>query len=753
MKKLGELLQEAGVLDAASLQRGLARQKQTGQRLGDALLEMRLVTEDQLFDTLAKQLQIPIIAEPKLLMVEVQRAVIDMLQPTFAWEHLVLPLLSDPGKTQLAIVTAEPNDPRTAAAIRRATGVANVKPYLAKRSAMRKVIEKYYGPAPAAPAVAMDELVLGDDEATTDDPSPPRSPAPPAAAQRQVERVTRPSGSPARPAQPVGSPPAVSAGADDATGTVRAKVSKQRVIKRVIVADNNRSVAAGVKKSLETEGYTVETASSPDEILNLIKSKAFDLVVVKGAIAENIGELERRVRAIFPNIEFRVVPSFATALMGDPVPYTRLTDFMFDGFDLFLALLERGDAKARARAQLNARYAKMLGQRLQLPRKAIDEIYLAAYLDAVGDVIVRQRGGDPSDRGMARKLALELFRNINPPYDAETLLVAAEERFDGSGPRGMKGEAIPLGARILAVVFGYNDAKGIPREQLQKFMREMADRMYDRRIVENFLGILKSEEMLGEVVGKVEAAGNILIVDKDVAHTSTVELRLANEGYRVAVCGDGQAALEMAKQDPPSLILSEIALPRMDGFNLCMTLKSDPRTQNVPFVFVSGKNDEFNSNKAMDLGADDFIGKPVNVEFLLKKLQRFLVKPKAAAPASGGSGGSLAVLGVVELIQTLSLSMKTVKLELRHDKQGGGALFLESGRIVHAVTDSKSGEEAFYQIATWADGSFQIHSNQTTKDKNIGVSNDFLILEALRRIDEAEAGISQEGKEAVVTKR
>src|SRR5207253_1386267 len=125
------------------------------------------------------------------------------------------------------------------------------------------------------------------------------------------------------------------------------------------------------------------------------------------------------------------------------------------------------------------------------------------------------------------------------------------------------------------------------------------------------------------------------------------------------------------------------------------------------FVFVSGKNDEFNSNKAMDLGADDFIGKPVNVEFLLKKLKQFLVKPKAASSSGSNSGGRLSDFGIVELIQTLSLGMKTVKLELRHDQQGRGVLYLENGRIVHAGTEERAGEEAFYQIATWADGGFE----------------------------------------------
>ncbi|HVO30315.1 MAG TPA: response regulator, partial [bacterium] len=496
-------------------------------------------------------------------------------------------------------------------------------------------------------------------------------------------------------------------------------------------------------------------AHSPEEILNLLKGKNWDLVVVKGAIAENISELERRVRSLFPTLEFRVVPSFATALMGDPVPYTRLADFAFDAFDLLLGLIERGNAATRARAQTNARYAKLVAQRLMLPRKSVDEVFLAAYLDALGDAIVRARGGDVGDRASVRRLAIELFRNVNPPYDIETVLTAVEERFDGGGPRQTRGELIPMGARILAVVFGYNDAKGIPRDKLQKFLREMSGKIFDPRIVETFLQILKSEELLGDVGGVIESAGSIFLVDKDVNHTSTLELRLANEGYKVSVFADGQQALDAARANPPSLVIAEIAVPRVDGYNLLMTLKGEDATANVPFVFVSGKNDEFNQNKALDMGADDFIGKPVNVEFLLKKLAKFLVKPKPVAPVAPSEGvrGRLADLGLIELIQTLALGMKTAKLDLTHPAMGRASMFLEEGRIVACDTADKHGEEAFYQLATWADGDFVILANHKTDNRNVAVSNDFLILEALRRIDEGEAGISQDGKESTVKRK
>src|SRR5579859_2764326 len=131
MKKLGELLKEAGVLDEVGLSRGLTRQRDTKKKLGETLLELRLITEDQLFDTLGRQLEIPIIAESKLSIVDVQRPVIDLLPAKTAWELMVLPLLVDPQRKQLAVVTCEPNDPKVIEGVKRWTSIPQVKPYLA----------------------------------------------------------------------------------------------------------------------------------------------------------------------------------------------------------------------------------------------------------------------------------------------------------------------------------------------------------------------------------------------------------------------------------------------------------------------------------------------------------------------------------------------------------------------------------------------------------------------------------------------
>src|SRR4051812_40961422 len=120
MKKLGELLKEAGVLDDAGLQKALARQKQSGRKLGETLVELRLVSEDALFDVLAQQLTTPIIGEAKLLQVEVSRGVLDLLTAADAWALQAIPLLVDANRREVKVVTCEPNDPRIVAGVRKA---------------------------------------------------------------------------------------------------------------------------------------------------------------------------------------------------------------------------------------------------------------------------------------------------------------------------------------------------------------------------------------------------------------------------------------------------------------------------------------------------------------------------------------------------------------------------------------------------------------------------------------------------------
>lgn len=739
--KLGEILIEAGILDEAGLRNALAEKSRTGRRLGETLVDLKAITEDQLYWALSRQLQVPLIPEAKLQMVEVPPDVLALVPVDLARRRRVLPLLVESAKSTISVVTSEPNVVSVLEEIKRVTGMAYVRAFLAKRSAVMAAIGRTYGASGEEPRADITDSALILEEVPNKSSAPP--PPPPSAIGR-IELEKR------QPSAP--RPPAPSAAPPPPPGQARQQA------KYVLLADPSKQVANGAARILSTEGFEVTIATSANELIAALKGSAFDLIVVKGTLTHNMTELEQRVRAVFPLIEFRVVQSFATAILGDPVPYARLSEFTFDALDSVLSLISSVDSHTRKRAHQFAQYGKLVAQRVSAPRKLIDEIYFAGLLEGFAPALARRRGGDAEiPRQTARTVALNLFANANPPYEVGTILRHVDERTDGSGqPEGLRGEHIPLGSRILAVIGEYIETteplsgKGLPKDQVIKLLREMAGRKFDHRIVEAFLSILRNEMILGNLASGVATAGGeeILLVDKDVATTSTLELRLVNEGYRVVVKEDGKEAYEYASQTPPALIISEIALPKMDGFNLCMELKSAEATQEIPFLFLSGKSDEFNMTKGLEIGADDFLPKPVNVEFLMTKLKRF-VNRKPAAQTGDGVSGRLAEMGLVEMVQILGVGMKTVKIALEHPPPtvDNGSLFFQEGNIVHASTNTAEGNEAFYELVGWPpDTTFRIIPNEQPPERNVTVGNDFLILEALRRIDEAGAGIDQSEK-------
>jgi len=87
------------------------------------------------------------------------------------------------------------------------------------------------------------------------------------------------------------------------------------------------------------------------------------------------------------------------------------------------------------------------------------------------------------------------------------------------------------------------------------------------------------------------AKGNLLIVDDDLSARQTMEGLLAPEGYEGRCAPNGQTALTFSQEDPPELILLDIRLPDMDGYEVCRRLKEDHRTQDIPVIFIIGLED------------------------------------------------------------------------------------------------------------------------------------------------------------------
>lgn len=118
--------------------------------------------------------------------------------------------------------------------------------------------------------------------------------------------------------------------------------------------------------------------------------------------------------------------------------------------------------------------------------------------------------------------------------------------------------------------------------------------------------------------------GNILAIDDTPASLKLLSDLLKEEGYDVRSAISGELALHSAVSKPPELILLDIRMPEMDGFEVCRRLKAQPETRDVPVIFVSALSDTDEKVKGFELGAVDFVTKPYQREELLARVRTHL---------------------------------------------------------------------------------------------------------------------------------
>jgi two-component system alkaline phosphatase synthesis response regulator PhoP len=123
---------------------------------------------------------------------------------------------------------------------------------------------------------------------------------------------------------------------------------------------------------------------------------------------------------------------------------------------------------------------------------------------------------------------------------------------------------------------------------------------------------------------------SILVVDDEADILDMLRYNLSKEGYNVLTARSGKAALEQARH-LPDLILLDVMLPEMDGWEVCKQLKSDPHTATIPTLFLTAKGSEVDEVLGLELGADDYIVKPLSVRKLLARVKAVLRRKEFSA--------------------------------------------------------------------------------------------------------------------------
>jgi CheY-like chemotaxis protein len=257
------------------------------------------------------------------------------------------------------------------------------------------------------------------------------------------------------------------------------------------------------------------------------------------------------------------------------------------------------------------------------------------------------------------------------------------------------------------------------------------------------------------------AGTKILIVDDDPWILRMVSTVLAKRGYLPIVASDGQEGLGKAIDERPDLVITDVMMPKLDGWSLVRHLRARPEFALVPVIFLTALSGDDDRIQGFRLGADDYLPKPFRFEeldlrvgnALRKRIEvqaaarqikeaRAIPAAQASAPAGGensGIHGSLRQLGLPALLVMLEMEKKSGILVLRSGDQTA-RLFVQAGRIVAARNEAKglSGAEVVYGLLAWRDGQFDFRAMDVDMKDEIAASITHLLMEGARLADEQQ---------------
>lgn len=120
---------------------------------------------------------------------------------------------------------------------------------------------------------------------------------------------------------------------------------------------------------------------------------------------------------------------------------------------------------------------------------------------------------------------------------------------------------------------------------------------------------------------KENGSAKVLIVDDEPNILMSLEFLMHREGYRVFVARNGNEALTIINQETPDVIILDIMMPEVDGYEVCQLIKNNLSTQHIKVIFLSAKTKEDDIRKGYEMGADLYMTKPFSTRELLKKVK------------------------------------------------------------------------------------------------------------------------------------
>jgi DNA-binding NarL/FixJ family response regulator len=182
----------------------------------------------------------------------------------------------------------------------------------------------------------------------------------------------------------------------------------------------------------------------------------------------------------------------------------------------------------------------------------------------------------------------------------------------------------------------------------------------------------------------------LLVIEDDEQTRENLAIILDMEGYTVCAANNGRSGLQLARTENPALIVCDVSMPEMDGHEVLRQLRGDPQTAEIPFIFLTAQGERHQQRAGMNMGADDYLCKPLDAADLLAAVRARLQRQRQSRDAALADAGPdfscpkpLEALGLTvreaevllwvaqgkanaDVATILGMSEKTVKIHLGH---------------------------------------------------------------------------------------
>ncbi|MCI0694674.1 response regulator [candidate division KSB1 bacterium] len=234
----------------------------------------------------------------------------------------------------------------------------------------------------------------------------------------------------------------------------------------------------------------------------------------------------------------------------------------------------------------------------------------------------------------------------------------------------------------------------------------------------------------------------ILVADGDPKNLQILRESLEASGFEVIVASDGLQAWQKISSDVPDLILSEVNLPKLDGFQLLEKLKADPVTSSIPLMFLTNRRELQDRVRSLRGGVKDYMIKPLHVKEVIARVRMILRRMERIREEEIESNrklaGRLEEFSVIDLIENFGMERKTGILTLYNANNRSGEIYFRDGAVINASLGNLRAEKAVYQMLPWKRGHFTMTFKEINVPDEIAVSNLGLLLQGFKRMEERE---------------